>query len=87
MQTVLCAFRRNDTISFQGNLRSIQLEIQYKGFNAKVIFSPETDTFNGEVLNTNDLLAFQVSSPEDALSAMQDTVDCYLKTLVVQEPA
>jgi len=63
------------------------LEIQYKGFNAKLIFSPETDTFSGEVLNTSELLAFQVSNPTDALSALQDTVDCYLKALAIKEPA
>ena len=61
------------------------MEIQYKGFSAKLIFSPETDTFNAEVLNVDDILAFQVSNPVDAFAAMQETIECYLNQVVVKE--
>jgi predicted HicB family RNase H-like nuclease len=63
------------------------LEIQYKGFSAKLIFSPETDTFNAEVLNVDDVLAFQVSHPVDAFSAMRETIECYLNQMVAKELA
>lgn len=63
------------------------MEIQYKGFSAKLIFSPETDTFNAEVLNLADVLAFQVSNPVDAFSAMQETIECYLNQVAVKELA
>ena len=63
------------------------MEIQYKGFSAKLIFSSETDTFNAEVLNSDEVLAFQVSDPIDAFSAMQETIECYLSRLTVKESA
>jgi predicted HicB family RNase H-like nuclease len=54
------------------------MEIRYKGFVAEFFFFPEANAFCGEVLNSADLITFQAGNPQDALEAMQKSVDCYL---------
>ncbi len=61
------------------------MDIEYKGFIAKVSFSPDTDSFAGEVLNSTELLAFQVSNPAEASQALQMTVDSYLQQIALVE--
>jgi predicted HicB family RNase H-like nuclease len=55
-----------------------KMKIKYKGFVAEFFFCPEANSFCGEVLNTVDLITFQVGNPQDALRALQESVDRYL---------
>lgn len=54
------------------------MEIRYKGFIAEFFFFPEAGSFCGEVLNSVDLITFQAGNPQDAIVAMQTSVDSYL---------
>lgn len=54
------------------------MEIRYKGFIAEFFFFPEAGSFCGEVLNSVDLITFQASNTQDAILAMQTSVDRYL---------
>ena len=55
------------------------MELQYKGFIAKIFFVPKVDAFCGEVLNSKDLISFQVDDLQDANYAMQQAIDHYLE--------
>lgn len=55
------------------------MEIRYKGFIAECFFFPEAGSFCGEVLNAIDLITFQAGNPEEAIEAMQVSVDRYLE--------
>jgi predicted HicB family RNase H-like nuclease len=63
----------------------LSLEINYKGFIGKVLFSADVDAFYGEVLNSHDLIVFQASHPHSIQEAMQNAVDCYLTYLADKE--
>ncbi len=54
------------------------MEIKYKGFIAEFFFFAEASAFCGEVLNSVDVIAFQASNPEEAIDAMQKSVNRYL---------
>lgn len=55
------------------------MDIQYKGFIGKIFFSANASSFCGEVLNSDDLIAFQAPNTEAAIEAMQDAIDRYLR--------
>ncbi len=59
------------------------MELQYKGFIAKIFFSPEVGVFCGEVLNSDDVISFQVGDLQDAIYAMQQAIDHYLGHLAL----
>lgn len=61
------------------------MEIKYKGFVAEFFFFPAASAFCGEVLNAVDLITFQVGNPEDALLAMQESVNHYLSYISGEE--
>lgn len=54
------------------------MEIEYKGFVAKIFFSPEVGAFCGEILNLEDVITFQVAFLEDAMQIMQEAIEHYL---------
>jgi predicted HicB family RNase H-like nuclease len=54
------------------------VEIQYKGYIGKILFSADTTSFYGEVINSENLIAFQAPNPQSAIQAMQEAVDHYL---------
>ncbi len=55
------------------------MDIEYKGYLAKVFFSGDVGLFYGEILNTRDLLCFQAASLQEAINGLQQTVDRYLE--------
>jgi len=59
----------------------IIVELQYKGFIARIFFSPDVGTFCGEVLNSIDLISFQVENLQEAIQVMQQAIDNYLEYL------
>lgn len=59
------------------------MEINYKGYVAKVFFSAEVDSFYGEVTNANDVIVFQAETMQSAIQAMQTAVENYLTLIDV----
>lgn len=57
------------------------MELHYKGFHAKIMFSSDSDFFHGEVLNCSDLIVFQAKTPAEAELALFDAVDRYINSL------
>lgn len=51
------------------------MEIQYKGFIGKILFSADTCTFFGEVLNSKKLIVFMGSSIQEAEQAFKNAID------------
>lgn len=68
-----------------GDLGGSGVEIEYKGYVAKILFSPETDSFRGEVLGGEDLIAFHLSDPKEALVVMQQVIESYLQQMAFNE--
>lgn len=56
----------------------MRLEITYKGFVAKITFSPTANAFSGEVLNSQHLITFQLFDLSHAKDFMQDAIERYL---------
>lgn len=54
------------------------MEITYKGFVAKITFSPAANSFSGEVLNSKHLITFQLFDLSHAKKFVQDAIDRYL---------
>ena len=52
--------------------------MEYKGYHAKIEFSPEDDTFVGRVLGINDVLAFDGESKQELKEMFQECIDEYL---------
>ena len=63
----------------------VTVELQYKGFIARLCFSPEAGTFYGEVINARDLISFQVEDLQEAKQVMRQAIDNYLKYLAAEE--
>lgn len=61
------------------------MELQYKGFIARIFFSPEVGAFCGEVINAKDLISFQVEDIQEAIQVMQQAIDNYLEYLFSAE--
>lgn len=57
-----------------------KMEIQYKGFVGKILYSAEADVFYGEILNFTPLLVFQASSLQGCQEAMYFAVEDYLRS-------
>jgi len=53
--------------------------IEYKGYIGHIEFDNEANIFHGEVINTNDIITFQGSSPDELRDALRDSVEAYLK--------
>lgn len=54
------------------------LDIQYKGFKAKILFASDADVFYGTILSYQDIIAFQAKTLQTAEMAMQEAVRQYL---------
>jgi len=50
----------------------------YKGYQARVDLDEHAGVFNGEVINTRDVIAFQGSSVRELKRAFKNSVDDYL---------
>ncbi len=53
--------------------------MKYKGYTGHVEFDDEADIFHGEILDTNDVITFQGTTPDEIKSAFHDSVDDYLE--------
>jgi len=51
------------------------MNLFYKGFSAKIYFSALTDTFYGELLHDEELIAFQATQLEDIKQAFHEAID------------
>src|SRR5207248_1275636 len=52
--------------------------MNYKGYEAIVGYDDEGEIFNGEVVNTRDVIHFQGASVDELKQAFEDSVDDYL---------
>ncbi len=52
--------------------------LEFKGYIGHVEFDVENDIFHGEVLNTKDVITFQVKSTASIKKAFLDSIDYYL---------
>jgi predicted HicB family RNase H-like nuclease len=52
--------------------------MEYQGYIGKVEFDDEASIFNGEVVNTRDVITFQGKSVAELKKAFRDSVDDYL---------
>ena len=52
--------------------------MNYKGYEAHVVFDAEAGIFHGEVINTRDVITFQGESVTELKQAFQDSIDDYL---------
>lgn len=53
--------------------------MNYKGYEAKVVFDDEARLFHGEVINTRDVITFQGKSVDELENAFKQSVEDYLK--------
>ncbi|PIU93950.1 MAG: toxin-antitoxin system HicB family antitoxin [Armatimonadetes bacterium CG06_land_8_20_14_3_00_66_21] len=51
--------------------------IEYEGYLGAVEFDPETDSFHGTVVNTNDVITFYGSSVTELRAAMRESLKEY----------
>ena len=68
------------------------MKTKYKGYMAKIFFSPDVGIFCGEILNSKDLIVFQAAGPLEIIELMHEAIDDYLtsqevKTLAEREEA
>ena len=54
--------------------------MEYKGYHAKIEYSPEDETFVGEVFGIADTLVFDGQSIEELRTMFHETIDDYLET-------
>lgn len=52
--------------------------MRYKGYLARVTFDDESELFQGEVLNTRDVITFQGQSVDELHRAFHESVEDYL---------
>lgn len=52
--------------------------IEYKGYMGIFEFDPESDTFHGTVINTNDVITFYGSSVAELRREMRHSINEYL---------
>jgi predicted HicB family RNase H-like nuclease len=52
--------------------------MNYKGYTGAVEFDDEANIFHGEVIDTNDVITFQGSTPDEIKQAFRESVDDYL---------
>ena len=53
--------------------------IEYKGYCGKVEFDDEAGIFQGDVINTRDVITFQGESVSELQQAFRDSIDDYLE--------
>lgn len=63
------------------------MELKYKGFIAKICFSPEVGSFYGEILNSDDLITFQAASLDEAKAMVGESIEHYLAYMALLEEA
>ena len=51
----------------------------YKGYQSRVELDEQAGVFQGEVINTRDVITFQGSSVKELKRAFEDSVDDYLE--------
>jgi predicted HicB family RNase H-like nuclease len=56
--------------------------LRYKGYLGHVRFDAEELVLRGRVININDILTFQGTTPAEAIAAFQESVDDYLEQCV-----
>jgi predicted HicB family RNase H-like nuclease len=54
--------------------------LEYKGYNASVLFSAEDEVFYGKLLGIEDLVSFEGTSVKEIKKAFREAVDDYLET-------
>lgn len=52
--------------------------IEYKGYIGEVNFDSDARIFNGDVINTRDVITFQGNSVEELENAFKDSIDDYI---------
>lgn len=53
--------------------------MKYKGYTEHVEFDDQAEILHGEVLDTNDVITFQGSTPAEIKQAFKDSIDDYLE--------
>ena len=51
--------------------------LEYKGYIGVIEFDPETDSFHGAVVNTNDVISFYGTSVAELREEMRNSVEEY----------
>jgi predicted HicB family RNase H-like nuclease len=51
--------------------------MQYKGYLARVVYDDESNIFQGEIINTRDVITFQGKSVAELKKAFEDSVEDY----------
>lgn len=54
--------------------------LKYKGFTAKIEYSPDDEVFFGRVLNTREVITFEAGNAKDLKKEMSGTIDFYLES-------
>ena len=52
--------------------------MKYKGYNARIDYSPEDECLVGRLLNINDMVSFHGSSVKEIKAAFEEAVDDYV---------
>lgn len=52
--------------------------MSYRGYDAIVAYDEEAELFHGEVVNTRDVITFQVGSADELKQALAGSVEDYL---------
>lgn len=53
--------------------------MEYKGYHAKIEYSPEDETLFGKVIGITDTLIFEGDSTEELQTMFHETIDDYLE--------
>lgn len=54
------------------------MEIQYKGYSAKIFYLADVDIFYGEILNCDELIVFLGSTVASCIEAIHSLIDSHL---------
>ena len=53
--------------------------LTYKGFTAKIEFSPDDDIFVGRLLEIDDIVMFHAETVEELKDSMRESVDFHIE--------
>ncbi len=54
-------------------------KLEYKGYQAEVVFDAEDSVLYGKILDINDHIIFEIDNPENAASLFAEAVNDYLE--------
>ncbi len=54
------------------------MEIKYRGYCAKILYSADVDIFYGEISNSEELIVFLGSTLENCIEAIHSLIDSHL---------